>query len=424
MGKIIIVGGQMENKGAQAMTFTVINEIRKRYPGKEIYVNCQDPDKNYNFNLLRIGRKLKLEMIGGLYGMLGKVLPKASNVNVNRQEMEALLGDTDLMIDISGFALSSQFSFRHSLNYMANIMLAKKYNVPMVLMSQSFGPFDYKGIDKLIIPPLIRKHISYPKRIYAREFEGQRYMSQYTKDNLHKSVDIVLQGSEFNIDHLFRPGTYQTGAGVAVKPDSVAIIPNVKTMKYGTREEMLSLYQKMVDQLLLKGKHIYLLRHSTEDLEICKEIKGRYPEQERVVLLEKEYDCIEIHHILNQFDFIVGSRYHSIIHAYKNGIPVLALGWATKYKELLGIFGQSDYIFDVRNLEHAERSIGLALTQMIDRRDEEAAKIRAKMEELQEVNIFHEVLGDLPVDALTHAAPVEPVQEQAQGEPAAQAAGA
>ncbi|WP_020618547.1 polysaccharide pyruvyl transferase family protein [Paenibacillus daejeonensis] len=423
MGKILIVGGQMENKGAQAMTFTVINEIRNRFPGKEIIVNCQDKDKNYNFHLLRIGKKLKLEMIGGLYGFLGKLMPKASNVNVNREEMEAMLKDTDLMIDISGFALSSQFSFRHSLNYMANIMLAKKYNVPMVLMSQSFGPFNYKGIDKMIIPSLIRKHISYPKRIYAREFEGQRYMSQYTRDNLHKSVDIVLQGSEFNIDHLFKPGSYQMSEPVQVQDGSVAIIPNVKTMKYGSREEMINLYQKMVDQLLLKGKHIYLLRHSTEDLEICKEIKQRYPEQSRVVLLEKEYDCIEIHHILNQFDFIIGSRYHSIIHAYKNGIPVLALGWATKYKELLGIFGQSDYIFDVRDLAHAERTILMAIDQMIDHREEEAAKIRAKMDELSEVNIFNEVFNDLPVDAMAHVTAAETAGKM-QGEPAPQAAGA
>ena len=32
----------------------------------------------------------------------------------------------------------------------------------------------------------------------------------------------------------------------------------------------------------------------------------------------------------------------------KNGTPCIAIGWATKYHELLKTFKQEDYIFDVR----------------------------------------------------------------------------
>ncbi|MDO7908386.1 polysaccharide pyruvyl transferase family protein [Paenibacillus sp. JX-17] len=396
MGKILITGGQMENKGAQAMSFTVINEIRNRYPDKEIIMNCMDEDRNYNFEIIKIGKKLKVELLGGVYGSIGKLIPGASHVNVNKQKMKELLNDTDLIIDISGFALSSQFSIRHSINYLVNIMLAKKYNIPMILLSQSFGPFDYEGPYKTIIPALMKKYMTYPKAIYAREQEGLEYLSKYTTHNVKKSVDIVLQGSkEFNLEHLFKGGAYSPKEPVAVMPNSVAIVPNVKTMKYGSRETLIHMYKEMTDHLLAKGKNVYLLRHSTEDLILCQDVKKHYAQDHRVVLLEDEYDCIEIHHLLDQFDFIIASRYHSIVHAYKNGTPVLALGWATKYRELLNHFGQGEYIFDVRDLEHVQQNMIRKIDLMIDNRDVEAKIIESIAAEIQKDTIFNEVFDGL-----------------------------
>jgi len=398
MSKILIVGGQMENKGAQAMTFTVINEIKKRYPDKEILVNCIDPDRGYAFDIIKIGKKLKIEMLGGVFGTLGKLIPNAEHVNVTRGDMERIMKDTDMMIDISGFALSSQFTIRHSVNYLVNIMLAKRYKVPMVLMPQSFGPFEYESKYKSVIMALIKKYITYPTYIYAREDEGMQFLSRFTTRNLKRSMDLVLQGSSaYDLNVLFKPGAYEPNARVDVQPNSVGIVPNVKTMKYGSREDLLQAYRKMTDHLLKSGKNVVLLRHSTEDLEICKGIKQHYPNDDRVVLLEDEYDCIEIHHILEQFEFIIASRYHSIIHAYKDGIPVLALGWATKYQELLGRFGQKEYMFDVRDLAHVEREIERKIDLMIARREEESEKIKAVTAEIQSRTIFNEVFGELPM---------------------------
>ncbi|OWA37845.1 hypothetical protein B9G55_07370 [Saccharibacillus sp. O16] len=414
MGKILIVGGQMENKGAQAMTFTVINEIKKRYPEKEILVNCIDPDRGYAFDIVKIGKKLKIEMLGGLFGTLGKLVPNANHVNVTRAEMERIMKETEMIVDISGFALSSQFTIRHSVNYLVNIMLAKRYKIPMVLMPQSFGPFEYESKYKSIIMALIKKYITYPTYIYAREDEGMQFLSRFTTHNLKRSMDLVLQGSgDYDLNVLFKPGAYKPNERVAVKENSAAIVPNVKTMKYGSREDLLRVYRKMTDHLLEKGMNVYLLRHSTEDLEICKGIKQHYTDDPRVILLENEYDCIEIHHILEQFQFVIASRYHSIVHAYKDGIPVLALGWATKYQELLGRFGQKEYMFDVRDLAHVERDIERKLDLMIARREEEAEKIKATTAEIQSHTIFSEVFGELPLQESIQERPTSEELEDA-----------
>ena len=70
-----------------------------------------------------------------------------------------------------------------------------------------------------------------------------------------------------------------------------------------------------------------------------------------VILLQDEFNTIELEHIIKQFDFIITSRYHSIIHAYNNITPAIVIGWADKYVELLEFFNQLDYFIDCTNLD-------------------------------------------------------------------------
>ncbi|MDZ7835034.1 MAG: polysaccharide pyruvyl transferase family protein [Alkalibacterium sp.] len=75
-----------------------------------------------------------------------------------------------------------------------------------------------------------------------------------------------------------------------------------------------------------------------------------------VILLDRDISSLEFDILVEKLDFIIGSRFHSIVHSYKNHVPCIAIGWATKYHELLKLFGQYDYMFDVReSLDKDER---------------------------------------------------------------------
>ena len=43
MRNIIITGGELFNKGAQAMTFVTVNELKKRFPDHQIYLLSKPP---------------------------------------------------------------------------------------------------------------------------------------------------------------------------------------------------------------------------------------------------------------------------------------------------------------------------------------------------------------------------------------------
>lgn len=72
-----------------------------------------------------------------------------------------------------------------------------------------------------------------------------------------------------------------------------------------------------------------------------------FAEDRRVVLWENNFSCFEYDAVCRQFDFLIVGRFHGIVHAYRNNIPCLLMGWAVKYKELAQLMYQSQYVFDL-----------------------------------------------------------------------------
>ena len=184
MGKyILITGGEMFNKGAQSMTFSTVNEIKKRYDNKEVILlssldyDRSDKDKEqYSFKILPFNLGMIFYLLGSWAKLIWFFKVKKENKKRYGQsilELKQILEETEKIIDISGYALSSQWGLMSTITYLLNIALAKKYKIKMYLMPQSFGPFNYKRF-KSIINRMIRKYMRYPELIFAREDEGYK----------------------------------------------------------------------------------------------------------------------------------------------------------------------------------------------------------------------------------------------------------
>lgn len=403
MRYIIIVGGQLQNKGAQAMTFTVVDEMKKKYPDKEVvlfsavYTERDKLEaKNFQFKVLPWPIRVKMKILGYKAAILTgsinylKYLIKGSGVQKSDiLEIEQILNNADFMIDVSGYALSSQRGFQASLSYIYNIMIAEKYNIPVVLFPQSFGPFNYTNKERKIIMPLIEEYLQYPNVVFAREKEGVEYLKEFNLNNVKHSYDIVLQGkNDFELSNIFKSHAInKQKLETYIGPNSVAIVPNEKIMQHGREQELYDIYKLMINKLLENDKKVYLIRHSFEDLAICKKIKSKFSDNENVILLEDDYNCILIDDLLSHFEFIIASRYHSIIHAYKNDIPAMVFGWAIKYQELLHYFNQNKYMFDVRETLNTD-DILKSLTIMLENHKKESLIINKQSKEIRKTNIF------------------------------------
>jgi hypothetical protein len=125
---IIIIGGELFNKGAQAMTFIVVDQLKRRFHQKRIYLfSTQDykrssEEKNiYAFEIEPWDYTQGLDILGI------KILPFFKNDDLDRQHrLKQIVNNADFFVDISGYLLSSQWGWWGAVTYILNIAVAKK----------------------------------------------------------------------------------------------------------------------------------------------------------------------------------------------------------------------------------------------------------------------------------------------------------
>lgn len=144
MGKYIVVtGGQFANKGAQAMTFITADEIAKRWPDCEmVYLGrvCADLKSNLCMKALSVSIKQQMRLL------IPGFFPFGYYWTRELRELNYVFKNCEAVIDISGYALGSNWNNTGALAFIINrLMLPKKYDVPVYLMPQSFGPFNFRG---------------------------------------------------------------------------------------------------------------------------------------------------------------------------------------------------------------------------------------------------------------------------------------
>lgn len=393
MRNIIITGGELFNKGAQAMTFVAVDELRRRFPEHQIYLLSEldlqrpaDERRKYAFDFMGW---YPIKFARCQHNPLLRLLCKIRN-GAELREAEAIYRNADLMIDISGYALGSNWSVRNCHHYLDHLEFAKAFDIPVYLMPQSFGPFDFAGEEGEQILRRIRALLPCAKMIFAREQEGYEALrNTFGLDNVRLAGDLVLANKEVSLENVFVSVPEISVPELAQR--SVGVIPNARNSDLGDESAILAMYQKMIVKALEQGNTVYLLSHSTHDKALCGRIKALFAQDARVVWLEQEFSCLEFNELVKRFRYLIASRFHSIVHAYKNGVPCIVLGWATKYHELLKQFHQERFMFDVREAW----DIGHILSAMDSIEAgcaEEAKTILCALEHKQKENVF-DILG-------------------------------
>ena len=123
------------------------------------------------------------------------------------------------------------------------------------------------------------------------------------------------------------------------------------------------------------------------DLPLCKKLKACFESDDRVILLEQDFNCLEFNELVKRFPFLIASRFHALVHAYKNAVPCIAIGWAVKYQNLLKTFEQERFAFAVGD-GLQEESLDCAIDRLSETCREEAERIRQHLQAIQENNVF------------------------------------
>lgn len=392
MKNIIVTGGEMFNKGAQAMTFVAVDELKRRFPNHRILL-LSEMDKS---RPEQEKAQYAFDFMGWYPAKFAKAesnpVLKAMCLLKNRKEYleaMAIYKNTDLMVDISGYALGANWGYNLTRQYLEHLEFAKAFHIPVYLLPQSFGPFPFTGEHAAELNGKAAELLPTVQTIFAREQEGyDALVGTFHLNNVKLAGDLVLHNRGINLENIY--AVLPKYDLPEMDPHSVAVIPNRMNIQASGEDQVIGTYVSVIGGLLELGKTVYILRHSHQDAGICKTLKDSFSADSRVVLLEKEMSCLEFNEWIKHVEFAVASRFHAIVHAYKNAIPCVILGWATKYHDLAAMFGQEPYIFDVRDDDC--KGILAAIRTMDRQRNGESGKILSKLSDLQQNNVFDEIL--------------------------------
>lgn len=360
--QVAIIGANFGNKGAQSMLFTTIALLRQNFPQvKIVFAHMEKACLQDKFLFEEVYYK----------NLLFKVPMKSSNITPfskimwgSYEETFQVMKNSDLIIDISGFALGNKWGVNASRAYLNKIRFMRALGVPIILMPQSFGPFDF-GDDQKELDEKITDALSYPVKIFAREHDGYRPLhDKYKLKNVFWHPDIVLSSPQINPAYIYKI-VPKISAPKALDASCVAVVPNLRSFDYSDNPwQTLQIYYEIINFLLKMDKVVYLFRHSVEDITPCKWLKSLFANNNRVILWENNFSCLEYDVACKQFDFLIIGRFHGIVHAYRNNVPCILMGWAVKYQELADLMNQSQYIFDITDPNVNVRAIFSAINDM------------------------------------------------------------
>ena len=305
-----------ENKGAAMMLIAATQQVQKQFPGARV-VMAPDQGSPYEARA-RHGLWQRVELIR--YGVdLG------SAVNLLPSKLRNRFGfvtgsEVDVILDAACLAYSDQWGAQHTEDLAARAIQWKRAGKRLVLLPQAFGPFSSDRIRGAI--STIADHADL---IFARD--------KYSLDHMVRTVgqrDSIRLAPDFTNLLAAVPTTSRPNG-----KNLVAIVPNARMLDK-TSEDVGNAYSNFLERVAGKLQTagmspFFLIHEGAGDLALAHQINTHFPIPLEIWVAQ---DAQEAKGLIGACTAMVGSRYHALISALSQGVPVIGTGWSHKYRAL------------------------------------------------------------------------------------------
>lgn len=384
MTKILITNAwSWYNKGDAAIVITMADALRKYIPAAEICILSHTTEidrlkyKKYGIKVLeglRFPKSNKrwrvakgLDMFSRLcrhslwaisYRFLNKDIKYLKGEEVKILEEYA---NADIIISCGGEVIwgGSLYIFFN----LYEIFLGKLLGKPVVIYSQSLGPF--RGVISKI---LAKFFLNKADLITLREEISLRYLQMIgvnklsifiTADSAFLLQPILPQKSK---ELLMKEGInlQKTHVGITLRhwifPNSIN--PEAKFKAYITE------ISKIVDFLIEKLNSTVIFfpqvmvpnSEFEDDKIVAQEVFKGVTHKESFKILVKDYAPEELKGMIGQMDLFIGTRMHSNIFSTSMCVPTVAIGYRHKTEGIMKTLGLEEYVCNINNLKFKDVS--------------------------------------------------------------------
>lgn len=242
--------------------------------------------------------------------------------------------------------------------FLYHINLALDMGIPVYVMPNSFGPFVDKYSRKMVQNCLNKCQI-----VYSRESVSQKVLKDCCNVESWLSRDLAMyleKDTEFNAEeYLTEKGIkLQIGrmVGITVRPYRFPGMQNA--------EELYLNYKKEVCRLILwlnaNGYHPLLIEHvysgnyHERDIICIEDIVKKVNEEgcKVDVFSARDLNCRKMKSVYAKMDYLVGTRFHSVIFSLTENVPVIAITYGgNKGDGIMRDIGLSDYAIPIDSLK-------------------------------------------------------------------------
>jgi len=231
------------------------------------------------------------------------------------------------IVDISGYIYGDPFGIK-SVRRLGD--WARRWasaGIPLVLLPQSIGPFARDQDQEEM-----RRALANVRLVVARDHHSEDTVREIGSScEIQRAPDLAIESA-------------RTLAALTAGPDAqrssrpyALVLPNRQVLRKlsVTEAEYVRVLERAAARCASEGLDVLVAAHAQgSDDELCAAVAGRVPGA-RVLEVRSAAAMVNV---VRDAQIVISSRYHGLVAAFANGVPAIAVGWASKYDDLLSEF--------------------------------------------------------------------------------------
>ena len=251
------------------------------------------------------------------------------------------------------------------------VRLAQKLNKKVIFLPNSFGPFEGFTVKKQVKSVLKKIDI-----IYARENISADKLGSLLgrKIKVEKDLGFFLEKDEQNnvieIFEKYNITKEEKIVGITVRPWRFPGFDNPAVLYENYIISMVSLIKYLNEE----GYKVVLCNQSLgpnaheDDRNAIQEVLNRI-QSHNIVWINENLDCKSLKTLYSNFDFFIGTRFHSIIFSLTSSIPSIAVAYGgNKAIGIMKDLGLEEYVLSIEKLDFNE--LKMTFENLVSRKDE------------------------------------------------------
>lgn len=235
-----------------------------------------------------------------------------------------------------------------------SIFLAASYKKDIYIMPNSFGPFEGP-----FVKSMVKKAFRKCKIITSREEKTTEYVYNTLNISLETYPDLgfFLENGKIKKEEFalrYELPLNKKWVAITARPYRFPGTKEPKT-KY---ENYIKSLAEFISWLYSNGYAVLLIEHTfattthENDRKALEDIAKKIEDKESFFFIsDPDLNCHELKKVYSFCDYIVGTRFHSLIFSLSNNIPGIAISYdGNKSTGIMNDIGLSEYVFDIYSI--------------------------------------------------------------------------